>query len=43
VDAVVDGGKCRYAQPSTLIDMQKRQILRPGAGLDRALKAIGKE
>ncbi len=40
VDAVVDGGKCRYSQPSTLLDIQKREIIRPGAGLDKAMKAI---
>jgi L-threonylcarbamoyladenylate synthase len=40
VDAVVDGGKCRYAQPSTLLDLQKREIIRPGAGLDKVMKAI---
>ncbi|MCX6673053.1 MAG: L-threonylcarbamoyladenylate synthase [Methanothrix sp.] len=40
VDAVVDGGKCRYGQSSTLLDLQKREIIRPGAGLDRAMKAI---
>lgn len=40
VDAVVDGGKCRYAQPSTLLDLQKKEVLRPGAGLDKAMKAI---
>ena len=40
VDAVVDGGKCRYAQSSTLLDLQKREIIRPGAGLDKVMKAI---
>ncbi|MEI8004113.1 MAG: L-threonylcarbamoyladenylate synthase [Methanothrix sp.] len=40
VDAVVDGGKCRYGQSSTLLDLQKREIIRPGAGLDMAMKAI---
>jgi L-threonylcarbamoyladenylate synthase len=40
VDAIVDGGKCRYAQPSTLLDLQKREIIRPGAGLDKVMKAI---
>lgn len=41
VDEVVDGGKCPYGQPSTLLDLEKREIIRPGAGLDRAMKAIG--
>jgi len=40
VDAVVDGGKCRYGQSSTLLDLQKREIIRPGAGLAKAMKAI---
>jgi L-threonylcarbamoyladenylate synthase len=40
VDAVVDGGKCAYGQPSTLLDLAKREIVRPGAGLDKVLKAI---
>jgi L-threonylcarbamoyladenylate synthase len=40
VDAVVDGGKCIYKQPSTLLDLQKREIIRPGAGLDKVMKAI---
>ncbi len=40
VDAVVDGGKCRYGQSSTLLDLRKREIIRPGAGLDMAMKAI---
>ena len=40
VDLVVDGGKCRYAEPSTLLDLEKREIIRAGAGLDKALKAI---
>jgi L-threonylcarbamoyladenylate synthase len=40
VDAVVDGGKCKYSEPSTLLDLAKREIIRPGAGLDLVLKAI---
>jgi len=40
VDLVVDGGKCRYCQPSTLLDLEKREIIRPGAGLEKAMKAI---
>lgn len=40
VDLVVDGGKSRYKEPSTLLDLAKRKIIRPGAGLDRVLKAI---
>jgi L-threonylcarbamoyladenylate synthase len=40
VDMVVDGGKCRFAEPSTLLNLEKREIIRSGAGLDKALKAI---
>jgi L-threonylcarbamoyladenylate synthase len=40
VDAVVDGGKCRYGQASTLLDLEKREIIRPGAGLEKVMKAI---
>jgi len=40
VDLVVDGGKCRYAEPSTLLNLEKREIIRAGAGLDKALRAI---
>ena len=40
VDLVVDGGKSKYSQPSTLLDLTKREIIRPGAGLDLVLKAI---
>ncbi|NMB84643.1 MAG: threonylcarbamoyl-AMP synthase [Methanothrix sp.] len=40
VDLVVDGGKSRYAEPSTLLDLCSRKIIRPGAGLDKVLKAI---
>ena len=40
VELVVDGGRCKYCQPSTLLDLENRKIIRPGAGLDKALKAI---
>jgi L-threonylcarbamoyladenylate synthase len=40
VDLVVDGGKSRYSQSSTLLDLKKREIIRSGAGLDLVLKAI---
>ncbi len=40
VDLVVDGGKCRYARASTLLDLEKREIIRPGAGLESVLEAI---
>lgn len=40
VDLVLDGKKSKYAQPSTLVDIPNRKIIREGAGLDRAIKAI---
>jgi L-threonylcarbamoyladenylate synthase len=40
VDMVVDGGKSRYSEPSTLLDLASRKIIRPGAALDKVLKAI---
>jgi len=40
VDKVVDGGKSRYREPSTLLDLTSRKIIRPGAALDKVLKAI---
>lgn len=40
VDTVVDGGKCSYGEPSTLLDLAKREIIRPGAGLERVMRAI---
>jgi L-threonylcarbamoyladenylate synthase len=39
-DLVLDGKKSKYAQPSTLVDIPNRKIIREGAGLDRAIKAI---
>ncbi len=35
VDMIVDGGKSKYAQPSTLLDLANRKVLREGAGLDK--------
>jgi len=40
VDLVIDGGRCRYAQPSTLLDLSARRVLRKGAGLEAVLRAI---
>lgn len=40
VDLVVDGGRCRYCQASTLLDLEKREIIRPGAGLENAMRAM---
>ncbi|NPV63333.1 MAG: threonylcarbamoyl-AMP synthase [Methanotrichaceae archaeon] len=39
-DLMVDGGRCRYAEPSTLLDLKRREIIRPGAGLKEVQKAI---
>jgi L-threonylcarbamoyladenylate synthase len=40
VDLVIDGGRCRYAQPSTLLDLSARKVVREGAGLEAVLRAI---
>jgi L-threonylcarbamoyladenylate synthase len=40
VDLVIDGGRCRYAQPSTLLDLSARRVVRRGAGLEAVLRAI---
>ncbi len=40
VDLIVDGGKSKYHEPSTLLDLTKKEIIRPGAGLDLVMKAI---
>ncbi|MCJ7445264.1 MAG: L-threonylcarbamoyladenylate synthase [Methanotrichaceae archaeon] len=40
VDLVVDGGRSKYRQPSTLLDLSNRKIMRQGAALERVLKAI---
>jgi len=40
VDLMIDGGSCRYGQSSTLLDLEKRQIIRPGAALEEVMKAI---
>jgi len=40
VDLVVDGGKCRYAEPSTLLDLENKKVLREGAALEKVLKVI---
>lgn len=40
VDLIVDGGKSKYAEPSTLLDLSSRKIIRPGAALDKVQKAI---
>lgn len=42
VDLLIDGGRCRYAMPSTLVDLSTRRILRRGAMADRVLEVIGR-
>jgi len=40
VDLVVDGGRCKYGQPSTLVDLANRRILRRGAMIEEAERVI---
>jgi L-threonylcarbamoyladenylate synthase len=40
VDIILDGGKSRYSQPSTLLDLSNKKIIRPGAELQKVQKAI---
>ena len=40
VEMVLDGGKCKFGQPSTLLDLTNRKIIRPGAELDKVQRAI---
>jgi len=40
VEMVLDGGKCKFGQPSTLLDLTNRTIIRPGAELEKVKKAI---
>ncbi|MCQ8902589.1 MAG: L-threonylcarbamoyladenylate synthase [Methanothrix sp.] len=42
VDMLIDGGRCRYAIPSTLVDLSTMRILRMGAMADRVLEVIGR-
>jgi L-threonylcarbamoyladenylate synthase len=37
---VIDGGRCRYAQHSTLLDLSARRVVRKGAGFEAVLRAI---
>ncbi|HPJ30317.1 MAG TPA: L-threonylcarbamoyladenylate synthase [Methanothrix sp.] len=36
VDLVLNGGRSRFASPSTLVDLGKRKVIREGAGIDIA-------
>ena len=38
ISLAVDAGECRYAQGSTIIDVEGRKIIRKGAGLEIAQK-----
>lgn len=40
VDMILDGGRCRYAKPSTLLDLSSRRIVRAGAEVEKVKKAI---
>lgn len=40
VDLVVDGERCKYGQPSTLLDLASRKIIRQGAGLDKVNEVL---
>jgi L-threonylcarbamoyladenylate synthase len=40
VEMVLDGGKCKFGQPSTLLDLTNRKIIRPGAELEKVKRAI---
>ena len=40
VDMVIDGGRCRIGEASTVFDLESKKILRRGAGIDRVLELI---
>jgi len=40
VDMVLNGGRCKFGQPSTLLDLANRKIIRPGAELEKVQRAI---
>ncbi len=41
VDFVLDGGRSRFAQPSTLVDLEARRVIREGAGMERVRELLG--
>ncbi len=41
VDVVLDGGRSRYAIPSTLIDLRSGRVIREGAGMERVREVLG--
>lgn len=40
VEMILDGGKCKFGRPSTLLDLTNRKIIRPGAEIERVQRAI---
>jgi len=40
VDIVLDGGRSRFALPSTLVDLAKRMVMREGAGMERVRELL---
>jgi L-threonylcarbamoyladenylate synthase len=40
VEMVLDGGKCKFGLPSTLLDLTNLKIIRPGAELEKVQRAI---
>jgi L-threonylcarbamoyladenylate synthase len=41
VDVILDGGRSRFARPSTLFDLAARKVIREGAGMERVLELLG--
>lgn len=41
VDLILNGGRSKYAQPSTLVDLAARKVIREGAGIERARELLG--
>jgi L-threonylcarbamoyladenylate synthase len=41
VDLVLDGGRSKYAHPSTLVDLATRRVIREGAGMERTRELLG--
>jgi L-threonylcarbamoyladenylate synthase len=40
VDMVIDGGRCRIGEASTVFDLESKKIIRRGAGIDKVLELI---
>ncbi|HOO55018.1 MAG TPA: L-threonylcarbamoyladenylate synthase [Methanothrix sp.] len=41
VDLVLDGGRSRFAQPSTLVELATRRVMREGAGMEMVRELLG--